>query len=143
MLFLTHPPGQSDTDSCQLDPPHCSDPRFLLSSRSVASVWPIASRPVSWSLSVPHPSLLGTTGRAVSPDCRLECSELCVLLLLDRASKHKLSSVTTSWGPIVGLEMALGPRNQLTLSIVTEAEEKFVQRKIRPTGGNRTCGPVS
>ena len=54
--LFTHAPSQSDTKSCQLRPPHCSDPPFLLSSRSLASVWPFASHPVSQSLSVPQPS---------------------------------------------------------------------------------------
>ena len=54
--LFTHAPSQSDTESCQLHPPHCSDLPFLLFSRSLASVWPFASRPVSQSLSVPQPS---------------------------------------------------------------------------------------
>ena len=143
MLLPTYPPNQSDTESCQLYPPHCSDPPFLLSSRSLASVWPFASHLVSWSLYQTKPCLEPQSEPCPQIADQRECSDLRILPLLDWASEQKLSSGLPPGAQIWGLEMGSGSRNQLTLSIFTEAGAKFVQREIRPSEGNRTCGPVA
>ena len=143
---------------CSFSPTHPANqtPNPVNSTHYIAQTLPSSCPPGHWLQSGPLPpvqchdlclshiqALLGTTVRAVSPDCRLECSDLRVLRLLDRASEQKLSSGLPPGAQIWGLEMGSGSRNQLTLSIFTEAGAKFVQREIRPSEGNRTCGPVA
>ena len=139
MLLPTYPPNQSDTESYQLYPPHCSDPPFLLSSRSLASVWPFASHLVSWSLYQSKPCLEPQSEPCPQIADQRECSDLRILPLLDWASEQKLSSGTATWSPDLGAGDGLWLPGQLTLSIFTEAGVKFVQREIRPSGGNRSC----
>ena len=91
-------------------------PSPVSSTHHIAQTLPSSCPPGHWLQSGPLPpvrchdlclshiqALLGTTVRAVSPDCRLECSDLRVLPLLDRASEQKLSSGTASWGPDLGV----------------------------------------
>ena len=98
---LTHPANQT--------------PSPVNSTHHIAQTLPSSCAPGHWPQSGPLPhirchglylshiqALLGTTVRAVSPDCRSECSDLRVLLLLDWASEQKLRSVTASWGPDLG-----------------------------------------
>ena len=127
-------------------------PSPVNSAHHIAQTLPSSCPPGHWPQSGPLPpiqchslclshnqALLRTTVRAVSPDCRSECSDLHVLPLLDQASEQKLSSGTATWSPDLGAGDGLWLPGQLTLSIFTEAGVKFVQREIRPSGGNRSC----
>ena len=127
-------------------------PSPVNSTHHTAQSLPSSCPPGHWPQSGPLPpirchglclshnkALLGTTVRAVSPDCRLECSDLKSFRCWTGASEQKLSSGTATWSPDLGAGDGLWLRGQLTLSIVTEAGVKFLQREIRPSGGNRTC----
>ena len=132
VLLPTYPPNQSDTESCQLYPPHCSDPPFLLSSRSLASVWPFASHLVSWSLYQTKPCLEPQSEPCPQIADQRECSDLRILPLLDWASEQKLSSGLPPGTQIWELEMGSGSQELTQLEHIHRGWGKLCPK------GNKT-----
>ena len=139
---LTHPANQT--------------PSPVNSTHHIAQTLPSSCAPGHWPQSGPLSpiwchgpclshiqTLLGTTVRAVSPDCRSECSDLHVLPLLDQASERSSGQSLPPGAQISSMEMGSGSQESTYFEHSHRGSGQFVQREIRPSGENRTCGPVA
>ena len=143
---------------CSFSPTHPANqtPSPVNSTHHIAQTLPSSCPPGHWPQSGPFSPvrchgpclshiqvLLGTTVIAVSPDCRSECSDLHVLPLLDQASERSSGQSLPPGAQISGMEMGSGSQESTHLEHTHRGWGQFVQREIRPSWGNRTCGPVA